>query len=218
MDRLYPSLEQKLEGVVLTPEQFTTDHLTNFGRVYHWTPRFVVRPVSHQDVVETIRFAREHDLFVSTRGAAHSQSELGISDGGILLDMKSMDRVLSLDEQNRTVDVEAGVVWRDLVHHLKKRSLVPRVLTNNLGVTIGGTVSMAGIGVASFKYGSQGDNVLEMDVVTGAGESVTCGPDGPRGRSFLVRRRGARPGGGRHAHPVAAAPLQADDADVLPAV
>ena len=38
--------------------------------------------------------------------------------------------------------------------------------------------------MASFKYGSQGDNVLEMDVVTGAGETVTCGPDGPEEELF----------------------------------
>jgi cytokinin dehydrogenase len=44
-------------------------------------------------------------------------------------------------------------------------------------VTIGGTLSIAGIGVASFKYGSQGDNVVEMDVVTGAGDLVTCSPE-----------------------------------------
>jgi FAD/FMN-containing dehydrogenase len=36
---------------------------------------------------------------------------------------------------------------------------------------------MAGIGVASFLYGSQGDNVVELDVVTGTGESVTCSPE-----------------------------------------
>jgi FAD/FMN-containing dehydrogenase len=75
------------------------------------------------------------------------------------------------------VDVEGGVVWRDLVHHLKRWNLLPRVLTNNLGVTIGGTLSIAGIGVASFRYGSQGDNVVEMDVVTGGGETITCAPD-----------------------------------------
>jgi hypothetical protein len=54
---------------------------------------------------------------------------------------------------------------------------VPPVLTNNLEVTVGGTLSMAGIGVASFRYGSQGDNVVEMDVVTGEGVVETCSPE-----------------------------------------
>jgi len=177
MDRLYPKLMECLDGVVFTPDQFVNEHQTNFGRIHHWTPRFVVEPKHTQDVVETIRFAREHGLQVSTRGSAHSQSELAISDGGILLNMKSMDKILSVDEASETVDVEGGVVWRDLVHHLKRWNMFPRVLTNNLGVTIGGTLSMAGIGVASFKYGSQGDNVVEMEVVTGTGEVVVCGPD-----------------------------------------
>jgi len=162
--------------VVYTPDQFLDEHRTNFGRIHHWTPRFVVEPLHAGDVTAAIAFAREHGLHVSTRGSAHSQSELAISEGGILLDMKSMRRVLSVDPESETVDVEGGVVWRDLVHHLKRWDLVPRVLTNNLGVTVAGTLSIAGIGVASFRYGSQGDNVVEMDVVTGEGKRVTCGP------------------------------------------
>jgi FAD/FMN-containing dehydrogenase len=55
--------------------------------------------------------------------------------------------------------------------------MVPPVLTNNLGVTVGGTLSIAGIGVASFRHGTQGDQVAELDVVTGEGELITCGPD-----------------------------------------
>ncbi|MCH7779639.1 MAG: hypothetical protein IH848_02230, partial [Acidobacteria bacterium] len=60
MDRLYRPLEEKLNGVVLTPDQLTSDHQTNFGRLHHWMPRFVVQPKTHQDVVETARFAPEH--------------------------------------------------------------------------------------------------------------------------------------------------------------
>lgn len=177
MDRLYQPLLDTLNGVVYTPDQFVADHLTNYGRIFHWTPRFVVEPSHAGDVQAVIRFAKEHGLHVSTRGSAHSQSELGISSGGILLNMKSMRKIISMDRDSLTVDVEAGVIWRDLVHHLKRWHLFPPVLTNNLGVTVAGTLSMAGIGVASFLHGSQGDNVVEMDVVTGAGEMVTCGPE-----------------------------------------
>ncbi|HEX6852503.1 MAG TPA: FAD-binding protein [Candidatus Polarisedimenticolaceae bacterium] len=177
MDRLYAPLVDALEGLVYTPEQYNAEHLTNYGRVFQWTPRFVVYPKSQGDIVKLVAFAREHRLHLSNRGSAHSQSGLAISDGGILLEMKSMNRIGDVDHDNLTVDVEPGVVWRDLTHHLKRWNLVPRVLTNNLGVTVGGTVSMAGIGVASFKYGSQGDNVAEMDVVTGDGSVVTCSPE-----------------------------------------
>ena len=177
MDRLYDALRRRVTGAVFTPDQFLREHLTNFGHLHHWTPRFVVEPASAQDVVEVVRFARQEGLCVSTRGSAHSESQLAISDGGILLDMRSLGRILHVDADALTVDVEGGVIWRDLVHHLEGFGRTPRVLTNNLGVTVGGTLSIAGIGVASFKYGTQGDNVLEMDVVTGAGELRTCSPE-----------------------------------------
>src|SRR6185369_6510598 len=54
------------------------------------------------------------------------------------------------------------------------QGLVPRVLTNNLNVTIAGTLSMAGLGVASFRYGTQADNAVELQVVTGTGKIVVC--------------------------------------------
>jgi cytokinin dehydrogenase len=174
VDRLYQLLQNRIEGVVSTPDQFHPGLLTNFGNLHHATPRFVVAPVSARDVAATVAFAREHGLPVSVRGTAHSQSRLAISEGGILLSMTSMRRVLSTNPSEPTVDVEGGVVWRDLVRALAPEGLVPPVLTNNLGVTVGGTLAIAGIGVASFKYGTQGDNVRELDVVTGTGEKVTC--------------------------------------------
>ena len=51
------------------------------------------------------------------------------------------------------------------------------MLTNNLGVTVAGTTSMAGLGVASFRFGTQADNAIELEVVTGAGDIVVCSRD-----------------------------------------
>jgi cytokinin dehydrogenase len=176
MDPLYAPLAAAIDGTVYTPDQVTAEQLTNYGRIFHWTPRFVARPAGAGDVVALVDFARTHRLPLTTRGSAHSQSQLAINQGGILVDITSLDAIGEVDAHALTVDVEAGVIWRDLVHHLKRHGLVPRVLTNNLGVTVGGTLAMAGIGVASFRYGSQGDNVAEMDVVTGEGKLVTCSP------------------------------------------
>jgi cytokinin dehydrogenase len=150
---------------------------TNFGRLHRGTPRFLVEPRNSEDVGEAVRFAREHGLAVATRGAAHSQGRLAISEGGLLLLMPSMGRILGSDPDGRWIDVEGGAIWRDVVRRVAPLKLLPPVLTNNLGVTVGGTLAIAGIGVASFRYGTQGDQVLELDVVTGTGDSVTCAPD-----------------------------------------
>ena len=92
MDPLYAPLQERLTGAVFTADQFGRDLLTNFGHIHHWMPRFVVEPRTAEDVVAVVRFAREHGLPLSTRGAGHSQSQLAISQGGILLAMQSLSQ------------------------------------------------------------------------------------------------------------------------------
>ena len=55
-----------------------------------------------------------------------------------------------------------------------RTGLSPHVLTNNLDVTVGGTLSTGGLGVASWRYGSQADHCREIEVVTGEGRLVRC--------------------------------------------
>jgi cytokinin dehydrogenase len=167
-------LRQGVDGVILPGAQAHDEFTTNFGHIHHWRPHLVVKPVSMEDVLGALGYATKHGLTVSTRGAAHSQSELAINRGGILLDMKSMGRILEVDEGARTVTVEGGAIWRDVVARTYRHGLMPPVLTNNLSVTVGGTLSIAGIGVASFKHGAQTDHVEELEVVTVEGTFHRC--------------------------------------------
>lgn len=176
-DPLVRALAERVRGPVTEGAAAPAEFRSNFGHIVDATPRVLVRPSSVDDVIEAVRFARAEGLHVATRGAAHSQSHLGVSDGGILLDMTSLCRCLRVDGDALTLDVEGGAIWRDVVAATISELLIPPVLTNNLNVTVGGTLSIAGIGVASFRHGTQGDQVAELDVVTGEGELVTCAPD-----------------------------------------
>jgi len=173
---LRDKLKSSVRGAVRDASEVPEDLTTNFGHIFRSVPRLLVEPRAPEDVPAAIRFARENGLTLATRGSGHSQSHVGLSEGGILVDMSSLDRVLAIDAERLVVDVEAGVLWGALLEKLKPLGLAPPVLTNNLNVTIGGTLSVAGIGVASFRHGTQGDQVEELDVVTGAGACVTCGP------------------------------------------
>ena len=98
-----------------------------------------------------------------------------------------MNTIHEIDEAGETATVDAassGATWSP--PRLEK-GLVPRVLTNNLGVQISGTLSMAGLGVASFRYGTQADNADELEVVTGTGEIVTCSREQNRDLFDVVR-------------------------------
>src|SRR5437867_6503072 len=139
-------------------------------------PGAVVRPTNTEDVVTVVRYARANRLPVATRGEAHTQSGQALTEGGVLLDLTSLSKIESLDPNAPTVTCEAGVRWMELVAATTGRGFIPPVLTNNLGVTVGGTLSVAGLGIASFRYGAQGDNVLEIEAVTGSGDIVVCSP------------------------------------------
>ena len=164
-------LAQEISGRVLTDDAARDAAATDFGRIIVRRPQVVVRPASAEDVARVVRFAGRNSLTVATRGGGHSQSGQSLSDQ-IVLDMTSLTQVSSVREN--AVTAQAGIKWRALVEHLAPQRLSPPVLTNNLDVTVGGTLSMAGLGVASWRHGTQADNCLELEVVTGAGEIVRC--------------------------------------------
>ena len=166
-------LGREISGQVFTNEASRQAVATDFGRLVVRKPQAVVRPASTEDVSRLLKFAAKHQLTVATRGAGHSQTGQSLSDQ-IVLDVTSLDQIKRLDDQGLAVVCQGGVKWRSLLERLAPSALSPLVLTNNLDVTVGGTLSSAGLGVASWRFGTQADNCLELEVVTGAGEIARC--------------------------------------------
>jgi FAD/FMN-containing dehydrogenase len=165
-------LRTLVSGQVLEDQAARDERATDFGRLIRRVPEVVVLPASTDDVAAVIRYARDRRLPVATRGEAHSQTGQALGDR-ILLDLRALDRIHAIDAA-RGADCQAGVRWETLAHGSIAQGLVPPVLTNNLGVTVGGTLSVAGLGISSFRFGAQGDNVEEIEAVTGTGEVVVC--------------------------------------------
>lgn len=176
-DKIVSELKSLIRGEVTDSEPMLEEVSSDFGRLMTKRPKVLVKPESSEEVAAILRYANERDIPVSTRGEAHSQTGQSLVEGGIVLSSRGLNRILSIDSEEMAADVQSGVVWGELVKALDPMGLIPRVLTNNLGVTVGGTLSMAGLGVASFRYGAQGDNVVELEVVTPTGEIVVCSPE-----------------------------------------
>ncbi len=166
-------LAREISGQVLTDGVSREAVATDFGRIIVRKPVVIVRPASTEDVSRAVKFAGKHQFSVATRGGGHSQTGQSLSEH-IVLDMTSLDQVRSVDEKAGTVVCQGGLKWRALVERLAPLRLSPPVLTNNLDVTIGGTLSTGGLGVASWRHGTQADNCLKLEVVTGTGETVRC--------------------------------------------
>ncbi|KAE8678746.1 Cytokinin dehydrogenase 3 [Hibiscus syriacus] len=67
-------------------------------------------------------------------------------------------------------------LWIDVLNKTLEHGLAPVSWADYLYLTVGGTLSNAGISGQTFRYGPQISNVLEMDVITGKADLMTCSP------------------------------------------
>ncbi|MGH3753308.1 MAG: FAD-binding oxidoreductase [Pseudonocardiaceae bacterium] len=92
------------------------------------------------------------------------------------LDVSGLTGVLQVDPASRTADVAGMCSYADLVAATLPHGLTPLVVPELKTITLGGAVSGLGIEAASFRNGLPHESVLELDVLTGAGEIVTTAP------------------------------------------
>ena len=168
-----------------TGEEALEEASRDFGRVSRKRPRGIARPHSVQDVMEIVRAANTERTPVTFRGGGHSQGGQCLSDDGVLVDMTGLDRIGDIEGDE--IRVQGGARWRDLVHRVHAEGFLPPALTTHLSVTVGGTLSVAGLSVTSHRYGLQTDNVTELEVVTGDGRLLRCSPESHRGLFDCVR-------------------------------
>ena len=86
------------------------------------------------------------------------------------LDVSGLDAVIAVDPVGRTADVQGMCTYEDLVDATLPHGLIPLVVPQLRTITLGGAVSGLGIEATSFRNGLPHESVLEMDVLTGAGQ------------------------------------------------
>ena len=100
------------------------------------------------------------------------------------LDVSGLAQVISVDPEARTADVAGMSTYEDLVAATLPYGLAPLVVPQLKTITLGGAVTGLGIESTSFRTGLPHESVLEMDILTGAGEIVTATPDGENADLF----------------------------------
>jgi alkyldihydroxyacetonephosphate synthase len=97
--------------------------------------------------------------------------------GGILLDLKRLNRILNIDEKSLTVTAEAGINGQQLEWALNERGLMlPHYAASSNCATLGGYLAPRGSGTMSTKYGKAEDMVLGMQLVLPSGEIIRTPP------------------------------------------
>ena len=141
------------------------------------TPLALVRAHSVDDVVTTMRFAHAHGIPVVPQGARSGISGgANAVDGCILLSVKSMDRILAVDEENKTVTVEPGIINLDLKKALRSYGLAYPPDPGSVAMcSIGGNIATNAGGMCCVKYGVTREYVREIAVVLADGTLTRLG-------------------------------------------
>src|ERR1700685_4631704 len=120
--------------------------------------------------VAALQIAREEGVPVTARGGGTSQCGQTVNSGLIIDGSKTLNRILSLDVEARTVTVEPGIVLDDLNRQLKKHGLwFPVDVSTASRATIGGMAGNNSCGGGFFGYGPMRDNTISMDAALADG-------------------------------------------------
>ncbi|KAI4348656.1 hypothetical protein L6164_009355 [Bauhinia variegata] len=157
------------------------EHAANdFGNIYHFPPLAILYPETVYDISRTIKHIYEmgsgSEFKVAARGHGHSLQGQAQANQGLVINMKSLQgkEMKVHGGEMPYVDVSGGELWINILHETLKHGLAPKSWTDYLYLTVGGTLSNAGISGQAFRHGPQINNVYQLQVVTGKGEILTC--------------------------------------------
>ncbi len=169
----------RLDGTMQTSSSALSRFSQDFGNMVTWTPQAVLRPGSPNDIVEMVRYARRNGLTIAMNGQSggagdepesHSNYGQAAVPGGISIDAKGLSTIRSIGTDSAWVD--SGVTWAQLMKATLPRGKMPPAHTDYQHLSVGGTISVGGIGGQVHKYGLQVDTISEIEIVTGAGNLV----------------------------------------------
>jgi FAD/FMN-containing dehydrogenase len=134
-------------------------------------PAAIVRAASIADVMQAVRFAREHGIPATVRGGGHSAAGKAVADGVMMIDLSQM-REVEIDPARHAALAQGGAPWGTFDREGEKFGLATTggviSSTGVCGLTLGG-----GIGWLMGKHGLSCDNVISADLVNAEGNHVT---------------------------------------------
>ncbi len=169
--RAVADLRKRFRGALLRPGEEGYDEARQvWNGAIDRHPSLIARCVGVDDVVEAVRFARQHGLLVSVRGGGHSVAGHAVCEGGLMIDLSLMKSV-RVDPESRTVRAAAGLLWGELDRATQRVGLATTggiiSHTGIAGLTLGG-----GLGHLMRKLGLTVDNLLSVDLVMVDGERM----------------------------------------------
>lgn len=154
-------------------ERCASDHTEDL----HFLPELVIQVHNTEDVSKVMRYCNDHRIPVTPRGAGTGLSGGALSIyGGVALDMRKMNKIITLDTENFQVTVEPGMITEELQNAVKAKGLFyPPDPASKGSCFIGGNIAENSGGPRAVKYGVVKDYVLNLEIVLPNGEIMWTG-------------------------------------------
>jgi len=175
----FPRLEQRLRSNMTGDvffDAFNRGRYATDASFYQMMPSGVVIPRTMDEALRAVSIARDEGVIVTPRGGGTSQCGQTVNKGLVIDVSKHLNRIISLDVENRICVVEPGIVLDDLNRQLKPHGLwFPVDVSTASRATIGGMAGNNSCGGRSLRYGTMRDNTLSMDAVLASGTLLHFG-------------------------------------------
>jgi FAD/FMN-containing dehydrogenase len=184
------SLEKTLTDLIGTPRVSTSylertaysHDLAPIPRTITWffksLPDIVVKPQSLEEISGILKLANKFKVPVTPRGSATWGYGGAVpTAGGILLDLRGLNKIVSFDEAEGLLRVQCGVVWEDVLDLLAKTTwALPVYPSSAPSSTVGGFAATGGLGFGSLEYGSLRENIASATIILPSGEMMVVEP------------------------------------------
>ncbi|PWK19830.1 FAD-binding and (Fe-S)-binding domain-containing protein [Xanthomarina spongicola] len=174
-DVFFKDLKSQLEGDLHYDDLLKSIYATD-ASVYRMLPLAVAYPKTIKDIKCLIAFARDNNTSLIPRTAGTSLAGQCVGKGIVVDVSKYFTKILNINEKEKTVVVQPGVIRDELNNYLKPFGLFfgPNTSTSNRCM-IGGMVGNNSSGTTSIQYGVTRDKVLKLKTVLSDGSEVAFG-------------------------------------------
>lgn len=179
---LDPALSAELTGIV-GPPNYRDDDEARIAHSYDGTPLLqslpdaVIYPESTKQVSAIMKVLSKHKVPLITRGSGSNLCGGTVPvQGGVVMVMHRMNRLLELDSENLTATVQPGMITADFIRHVEASGLFYPPDPSSLRIsTIGGNIAECSGGLRGLKYGTTKDYVIGLEAVLASGEIIRTG-------------------------------------------
>ncbi len=168
------------------------------GEIAGDVPRLIVRPGNADEVAKVVAYAHRHRIPIIPYGNGSGVLGGAIPLGGeITVDLRRLDRIVTINETDATVTVEAGMNGAAFEQELNAAGFTTGHYPQSIEIsTVGGWAACRGGGQASSRYGKIEDIVVGLKAVLPDGTPLEVRPVarrsvGPSVRDIIVGGEGA---------------------------